>query len=258
MSDIEDSESWIALDRELDAWAAAARVPRMWLRDDDARAPGPALDRLLALTAAVGVPVHMAVIPKGLDPRLSERLRDAPHALVLQHGFAHRNHAPAGTPASEFAHGRSVAEASADLTAGWHALAAADLPNLLPVLVPPWNHISDPVVRVLPGLGYRGLSTYDPRCAAHPAPGLLQVNIHTDVTRWRGGARFRGAPKVLAALVGHLAARRTGRADADESTGLLTHHGRLDAASWTFLGTLLARTAARVRWVSWAEMLDDD
>ena len=52
-----------ALDRELDAWAAAGRVAEAWWRDDDATAPTPALARLLEARRAAGAPVALAVIP---------------------------------------------------------------------------------------------------------------------------------------------------------------------------------------------------
>ena len=38
----------LLLSRELARWRAAGRRARLWWRDDDARAPGPELERLLA------------------------------------------------------------------------------------------------------------------------------------------------------------------------------------------------------------------
>ena len=55
--------SWSELTEELDAWATAGRCATLWWRDDDAAQPGPALERLLALSAGHGWPVTLAVIP---------------------------------------------------------------------------------------------------------------------------------------------------------------------------------------------------
>ena len=48
----------------------------------------------------------------------------------------------------------------------------------------------------------------------------------------------------------HLAQRRTGEADVEEPTGLLTHHLAMDDASFAFTAEFLKRTAAHpaVQW----------
>ena len=52
-------------------------------------------------------------------------------------------------------------------------------------------------------------------------------------------------------IVRHLAARRSGAADAEEPTGLLTHHLQTDAPGWAFLEELMDRTAQQrcARWI---------
>ncbi len=40
---------WLPFETELDRWSAAGRRVSLWLRDDDAIAASPALDRLSAL-----------------------------------------------------------------------------------------------------------------------------------------------------------------------------------------------------------------
>jgi hypothetical protein len=61
----------------------------------------------------------------------------------------------------------------------------------------------------------------------------------------------------LEALVGHLAARRSGRVDANEPSGILTHHLETDEATWAFMEELLARTAGRpgARWIGLEALL---
>ena len=54
--------TWTELDDELNRWAEAGIVADFWWRDDDAEAPGPELDRLLALAGAHGGPMHLSLI----------------------------------------------------------------------------------------------------------------------------------------------------------------------------------------------------
>ena len=70
---------WTPLRRELTRWQESGRVATLWLRDDDAETPSPALDSLLAMTAEHGVSVLVAIIPARADRALAERLRNERH-----------------------------------------------------------------------------------------------------------------------------------------------------------------------------------
>jgi hypothetical protein len=59
-----------------------------------------------------------------------------------------------------------------------------------------------------------------------------------DVIDWKNGRAFLGEQACLGLFLGHLQARRNGKADRDEPTGLLTHHIVHDAATWRFLQKL--------------------
>ncbi|RMD64995.1 MAG: hypothetical protein D6826_01140 [Alphaproteobacteria bacterium] len=238
---------WDDLCRELDAWADAGQAASLWWRDDDATRPTPALARLLAIAAAHDAPVAVAVIPATATVALAQRLNAAGNARIriLQHGFAHRNHAPAHARKCELGDHRPVATVAAELARGHMRM--DDLFGAgawLPVLVPPWNRIAPAVVAVLPELGFCGLSTCGPRpqedAASNPAtPGLVHVNTHVDILRWTRPRGFVGVADALERLVAHLRARRAGSVDAAEPTGLLTHHLAHDAAAWTFLERLI-------------------
>ena len=93
---------WPDLVAELDRWAAAERNATFWWRDDDAAAVTEPLLRLLELCRRHGVPLALAVIPQPADPALAALIArsDAP-VTVMQHGFAHRNHAPEGAKSAE-------------------------------------------------------------------------------------------------------------------------------------------------------------
>ena len=241
---------WRALEDELGVWADEGRTATFWWRDDDARAPSAALERLLALESLYGVPLALAVIPERLDPALASLLGASPDVTVLQHGLAHRNHANAGEKSMELGLHRPREQVLGDLRRGFECLLTAFGESFLPVLVPPWNRIAEPLLSDLPPLGLRGLSTFTPRAEPYPAPGLRQVNCHVDLIDWRGGRGGRDHSVLACEVAGHLRARREGRVDAEEPTGLLTHHLDHDEPAWTFVEEFLDRIAGHsaVRW----------
>ena len=169
---------------------------------------------------------------------------------VLQHGFAHRNHASAGEKSIELGPHRAREQVLDELERGLERLAAAFGEDFLPVLVPPWNRIAAPLLPALPARGLRGLSTFAPRSARLPAPGLRQVNCHVDLIDWRGGRGGRDHALLADEIRHHLHARRRGRVDAEEATGVLTHHLDHDERAWAFMEELLERTAGHsgVHW----------
>lgn len=249
---------WDELVRELDAWGEAGRTATFWWRDDDAARPTSALDQLLALNTTTDAPLALAVIPaiadSGLRARLAQHRRQHPGMTVLQHGHAHRNHAAAGEKKSEFGAGRSQDEVATDLAAGFRRL--ADYAGFVPVLVPPWNRIADQWFAALPGLGFRGLSAFGPRPSRQPVAGLRQVNTHIDIMDWRGDRGFIGAGDALGAALTHLRRRRQRHIDADEPTGLLTHHRVHDDAAWRFVADFLTRASSHTAtaWLNASEM----
>ncbi|MEO3427877.1 polysaccharide deacetylase family protein [Pelagibius sp. CAU 1746] len=240
--------AWTALETELDAWAAAGRAAEVWWRDDDAAAPSPALERLLELAARQAAPLALAVIPAKAEDALA-RLLDGRRAdiAVFQHGFAHANHAGGlaqrGAKKCELVDPAARPAVLDELRRGRESLSRRFGRRFLPVLVPPWNRIAAALLPRLPDLGFTGLSCYQARAAAEAAPGLTQVNCHLDLMQWRPERRFLGAEAALGLLSGHLAAKREGRADPGEPSGILSHHAVHDGAAWDFLGELLARLA---------------
>ncbi len=246
---------WSDLTQELDAWAADGRRATLWWRDDDAAEPGAALERLLALAVTHDLPLALAVIPARATKALAQRLAEAEGVTLLQHGYAHRNHAPAGEKKVELGPERLAVEVLEELAHGRILMTELFGPGWFPVLVPPWNRIADNLTPALTGLGYSGLSAYGPRRAVQAAPGLTQINCHADIMRWAAPRGFVGEAEALDLLTGHLGARRAERADVDEPTGLLTHHLAHDAACWAFLDALIARLTDHpaVRFVAAAE-----
>lgn len=239
-----DVSAWHGLDTELAAWRDAARRATLWLRDDDATRDSPALRRLLHLVRGHEVPLALAVIPATLEASLVAAVDGSERVTIVQHGYSHDNHAPAHARKAELGADRRAEIVLPELVAGREVLAARFGDRFAPVLVPPWNRIAPELVAQLPGCGYRALSTFGPRKSAHPVAGLTQCNTHVDPVAWHAGRGFAGTEAAIAQLVGHLQARREGRADASEPTGILTHHLLLDEPGWRFLAELCGRTRA--------------
>lgn len=239
-----ETDAWSTLDAELAAWCDAGRRATLWLRDDDATADSPALRRLIDLAGARAVPVALAVVPAAVEGSLVAAVSRAQRVTVVQHGYAHRNHAPAGARKAELGVHRSPDTVLGELRQGRDALARRFGDRFAPILVPPWNRIAPGLVVRLPGIGVRGLSTFGPRTSVHPAAGLTQGNTHVDPVAWHAGRGFVGTEAAVAQLVDHLRARREGRVDATEPTGILTHHLVFDEDGWTFVAEVLARTLA--------------
>ncbi len=236
--------TWRDLEAELDAWALAGREATFWWRDDDAVEPTAALERLLALSGDSGVPLAVAVVPGRSADALARRLAAAAGiATVLQHGYAHCNHAPADEKKAELGSHRPATAVCEELARGAALMAALFESGALPILVPPWNRIALELLPMLPDLGFTGLSTYGPRPTAAPVAGLVQANTHVDIMRWDAPRGFLGEAEALGLLCGHLRARRDaaghGGVDTEEPTGLLTHHLAHDGAAWAFLARLM-------------------
>lgn len=230
---------WRVLRDELDRWADAGRCATFWWRDDDAAKAHPALDRLLALADETATPLALAVIPAALDEDAAAAIAGSARARVLQHGYAHVNHEADTRRKAELGPARPAEATLAELDCGRARLADAFGARALPVLVPPWNRIASAVVAGLAALGFVGLSTYGARESARTEAGVRKVNTHIDIIDWRGTRGFVGVAEALALALDHLRARRAGRVDADEPTGLLTHHLVHDRAAWDFVARLV-------------------
>jgi hypothetical protein len=242
--------AWHRLDTELDAWGKAGRRATLWCRDDDATSGSPALRQLLRIVDAYDVPIALAAIPARMEASLTDAVSASPRVTVLQHGYAHRNHAPDTARRCELGLDRPVADTLAELVAGRRLLERECGARFAAVLVPPWNRIDPEVVASLPRAGFHGLSGFGARATEAPVHGVVQSNAHVDLIAWRTNRAFVGTEVAIDRLVAHLRARREGRADAAEPTGILTHHLDMDDAAWSFVADLMKRTREH-RAVAW-------
>ena len=232
---------WSELDRELAHWQEAGLSLPLWWRDDDAMSHSTELERLADLSAQLDLPVHLAVIPQGVTPDLSRFVAGHPLLIPVVHGWAHQNHAPAGEKKAEFGAHRPLEELLEDAERGLTALQKMFGTSLRPMFVPPWNRISPEMLTWLAGAGYTAVSTFTPRQAAKPAPGLLRVNTHLDPIDWKGSRSLLPPEQLIAQVARQLRDRRLGDADNAEPYGLLSHHLVHDEPVWEFIGALARR-----------------
>ena len=210
---------WSDLREELDAWHGAGRTVSLWWRDDDATAPTPALDRLAGLAREHAVTVGLAVIPALAQPSLAPWL-ESERVEVLQHGWAHGNHAADGQKRAELGAHRVPGVVAAELSKGFVTLRELAGARFLPVLVPPWNRIDEAVTSTLADVGFRGLSTF----GSAPRGAGCAGNRADELPRRRGGLA-RGT-RIRRARSGH----RGGGGPSRRSTGAVGGPGRADRA----------------------------
>jgi len=242
---------WRALESELDRWAQSGRAATLWWRDDDAVTATPQLDRLLQTARQPDgspVPLCLAVIPAQADGTLAALAAANSHLSILQHGFAHRNHAPPEEKKAELGTHRPIQAMLDELAKGQQKMIAQFGDSFLPVLVPPWNRMAPAVRDGLSGIGLKHYSVYGPR----PAGESRATNTHADIIDWYHGRGFVGEAAATGLITGHLAARREGRTDPAEPTGILTHHLAQDDAGWDFLTELVYRLSRQAggRWLA--------
>ena len=217
---------------ELRLWKAAGHTPVFWWRDDDARAPSPALGRLLALSRRFEAPITIAAVPDGDIPALAKACRTVADVDLAIHGFRHENRAPAGRPSGEVNDEDRLADVMSELGTALEVFRRAGvIPGLF---VPPWNNAHPTLVKALRLQGL-GLSCYGEIREEGPPPRL---DTHLDVMRWKPRARFRGAMR-FSLRARRLLAERREQGLWNEPLGLLTHHLDHDAPTWRFLEAFL-------------------
>jgi predicted deacetylase len=232
----------LALGSELHLWAKAGRTPVLWWRDDDAREPTPALERLLDLSRRHDAPLTVAAIAGPNLASLVHRCQEQPDIEIAVHGFQHVNRQPEGEGFGEIIDADSTDWVRAQLRATvmrFHRAGAT--PTLF---VPPWNNLRPQLIAALSDTPIRAVSGFAQSLSE--ADGVTRLDAHLDVLRWKGGARFRGTWRFVSRMRKLLAQRRvTGQWD--QPIGLLTHHLDHDDDAWRFLDRFLATFRVEAR-----------
>jgi len=242
--------TWQQLDEELDLWHRAGTPATLWWRDDDACVLTPQLQQLVDLADKTDVPLHLATIPAQLEAGAIDYIVKSPNTRVLQHGFAHIDHAPKGEGSWELGDHRPLEKVCAELRRGYDILEQAFADKFLPILVPPWTRCSENVMAALPGLGLKAYSAEGFRRADSNGDVKI-IHAHCDPIKWKQNARFKGTERVLSDVVDHLQKRRLGQCDQSEPTGLCTHHMDHSSELWQFLDEFLSHTKTHpgARWI---------
>lgn len=227
-----------ALEEELLLWSNAGDIAQLWWRDDDTTRASAQLDELLEISTRYAAPLSLATIPDGVENSLAQSVADHKQLTVLQHGFNHQNFAPADVRKMELGWHRPAEEIMAQLKTGIENLQSSFGGQFLPIMVPPWNRIDERVIARLKGIGFCGLSTLGPRKTSGMCAELIVVNVHVDIINWQQGRCFAGYEVCEAQIVAHLSAKRTGRVDAHEPTGIMSHHLVHDDGCQQFLASL--------------------
>jgi hypothetical protein len=170
------------------------------------------------------------VVPTWLDGGTQGWIAASSSATVLQHGYAHVNHALNGGKSIELG-GRGANAILDELRQGFEILCDAFGAAFLGVLAPPWNRIDPGLYHHLSAAGFHGLSIYGPRPAPFAASGVAQINTHLDPIDWRGTRLFVGEEAALERLIEVMAP--------EEPIGLLSHHLDMDEPGWAFFDRLL-------------------
>lgn len=220
----------------------------IWWRDDDAGRDCARLDALLALAGQSRRKLTLAVVPAWLEPEVAAKIA-ASDVLVLQHGWAHADHAADGSRQIELG-GTLTAAACRDQLAGGKAiLQRAFGDRFLPVLVPPWNRIDGYCLEIAAELGYTAVSTFadDALALDH---GLAQVNTHVDLIDWQHGRRMKPLAELSAEIDRLVSDPALG------TLGVMSHHLDMTPADLTALEQLFRHVDSfeRCRWASLGEL----
>jgi len=194
----------------------------MFFRDEDA---GWADDRLFALLDVFAVhdcPIDLAAIPAAVSDKLAARLIDRKKSGIApvgihQHGFAHRNHEPAGR-ACEFGPTRPAAAQSRDIGEGRRALLGMFGEHLDPIFTPPWNRCTEVTGRVLVDHGIDTLSR-DLTAGSLNIERLAECPIHIDLLATAKGRRipfFDVSSVIVRRMI-----------DATVPVGIMLHHAEM-------------------------------
>ena len=128
---------------------------------------------------------------------------------VLQHGYAHINHATPNEKKVEIGPHRPAMIVLGELGTGWLALERLFGDRPLSIMVPPWNRIAPALVPTLPEIGFTGLSTFGHRrrAAVGTAAGGAAADRNHPGRPWASpshGLTSATGEEMVAAIAGDL------------------------------------------------------
>ena len=166
------------------------------------------------------------------------------------HGWSHTNYANDNEKKQELGNHRPSSVVLAELQLGITTLEQLHSGRFIPLLVPPWNRISDELISQLGKLGFKGLSTFGNNAEGMRIADVKIINTQVDIIDWKGNRGGRAVGELVSEIITQLQENRS-------SIGFLTHHLVHDEAAWLFLEQLFKVTSGHpgVRWLSAADLL---
>lgn len=144
-------------------------------RIDDVYATRLDLMRVLALFERLELPVILGVIPARLTREMANHLAVRPMFTIFQHGVAHKNYVADGRK-DEFPTSRPDDDTRQQIAEGRRRL-EDDIGRLVSGYIPPWNTVSDGLLRALAALNFTHISAGR---SAFPAGPLQTLPIAVD------------------------------------------------------------------------------
>lgn len=116
----------------------------LFIRNDDVWTIGSSFRNFFNVMLQNNIPVIYGVVPGRLDETMADFLRKAKESQpelvdIVQHGFMHRNYAPAGERRYEFGSRRSYQEQLEDIHSGMRILHERFGDLLTPGFIPPYH-----------------------------------------------------------------------------------------------------------------------
>lgn len=225
---------WSPLREELKVWHRHNLKLPVWWRDDDAIICTPQLERLAMVSENVGMPVHLAVIPKFAKQELADFLNERDQFIPIVHGWAHESHEPDEELNNEFGPARTLSDRGEEAIRALRTLHSLFGDRIAPMFAAPWNRVGDDFPPELARAGFKTLSTCNPRPDAEAAPGLQVINTHIDPIYWGPAKQLSRPDLIIDKTVRFLKRRRQGKHDNTEPFGYLTHHLVHTPKIWKF------------------------
>lgn len=199
---------------------------RFWWRDDDIVEMTEGLTNILNISSIHNIPIFLAVIPEKISYDAICLIKEYSNIAVLQHGYSHNNYAKDGEPLNEFGMDRDITIQLNEIRLGFNKLSNLFNDQFLPIFVPPWGHVSHPIIKELGKIGFKGISCIGKSNTKYP--DLINNNVHIDIHSWqtKSETEYKVYCKKYSEVlkeISYLLAHTIHHQDSDISVGILTH-----------------------------------
>ena len=228
---------------------------RVWWRDDDVFEATEELNKLIQFSEKNGVPVHLSVIPKNLTDNAIDLLKSQNKVTILQHGYSHTNYAKVGEPLNEYGMNRALDDMLNDIRYGFYKLSEVFGEQFVPIFVPPWGHIAQPVLEQLHEIGFVGISLIGNNNKTYSS--LKNMNTHIDIHSWKTKSensydvKMRPFEMIADDIIKIITSAKSQK-NGHENIGLLTHSQIMKDNDWEIFTQLITQLKdADIEIINW-------